>query len=109
MAEVNAVTLRKRVQMNGRNYRVTGAMRQVLEAVVDAEPARPAWGFGIGESTGLGPESVYPVLDQLMKLGLIDDAWEFPAPEGRPARRFYYPSYDPSWYRANGLLEGSQP
>lgn len=101
--------LRKRVQMNGLNYRVTSEMRQVLAAVTDAEPGRPAWGYGIEESTGLDPQTVYPVLDQLMKLGLIDDEWEHPAPEGRPQRRLYRPSFDPSWYRANGLLTEAQP
>src|SRR5260370_41741943 len=96
------VVMRDRVIMNGRNYRMTEAMRKVLAQVVDA--AEPAFGFSICESTGLGPGVVYPVLEKLMNAGLIHDEWESPAPDERPRRRFYHPAYGPSWYRSNRLL-----
>lgn len=94
--------LRARVQMNGCNYRMTGTMRAVLATVVDAES--PAWGFSICEATGRGSGVVYPVLERLTDAGLIHGEWEDPAPDARPRRRFYYPVFDRSWYRLNGLL-----
>jgi hypothetical protein len=93
---------RDRVVMNGRNYRMTGTMRKVLAAVVDAE--RPAWGFSICESAGLGSGVVYPAIERLVNAGLILGEWESPVPDDRPRRLFYRPAFDPSWYRANGLL-----
>lgn len=100
--------LRDRINMNGRNYKMTGAMRAVLTAVVDAPDAQPAWGFSICESTGLGTGGVYPALDKLMRSGLIRAEWETPEPEGRPRRRHYHPSFGRGWYRANRLLPGEQ-
>lgn len=99
--------LRDRIVMpNGRNRRMTDAMRVVLAAIVDAAEAEPAWGLSICETTRLGPGSVYPVLDKLMKAGLIRDEWEDPPPVGRLRRRLYHGSFDRSfWYRANHLLE----
>jgi hypothetical protein len=98
-------SLRSRIIMNGRNYKMTQAMRAVLAAVVDAPQAQPAWGLSVCESTGLGTGAVYPALDRLMKAGLIRDEWETPVPGDRPRRRLYQPSFDPSWYRANHLLK----
>jgi hypothetical protein len=97
--------LRRRIIMNGRNYKMTQAMRAVLAAVVDAPQAQPAWGLSVCESTGLGTAAVYPALDRLMRAGLIGDQWEAPVPEGRARRRFYHGSFDQSWYRANHLLD----
>jgi hypothetical protein len=101
--------LRGRIVMNGRNYKMTDAMRAVLAAVVDAPETEPAWGLSICESTGLGPAAVYPALDRLMQAGLIRDEWEAPAPEGRPRRRFYHGFFAQSWYRANHLLGEARP
>jgi len=96
------MVMRKRLIMNGLNYRMTDDMRAVLAAVVDA--VEPPWGFSICERTGLGSGVVYPVLERLMNAGVIRHEWESPPPDSRPRRRLYYPVYDPSWYRANGLL-----
>jgi PadR family transcriptional regulator, regulatory protein PadR len=96
--------LRDRIVMNDRNYKMTGTMRAVLAAVVDAPEAEPAWGLSVCNRTGLGPGAVYPALDKLMQAGLICDQWETPAPADRPRRRFYHGSFGRSWYRANRLL-----
>ncbi len=93
---------RRRLQMNGRNDRMTETMRVVLTAVVNG--GGQAGGFSICEQTGLGAGDVYPVLDKLMAAGVITDRWEDPAPEDRDPRRYYDPAFDPSWYVANGLL-----
>lgn len=68
--------MRKRLIMNGRNYRMTDDMRKVLAAVVDA--VEPPWGFLICERTGLGSGVVYPVLERLMNAGVIRPEWESP-------------------------------
>lgn len=102
-------SLRRRITMNGRNYKMTDAMRAVLAAVVDAPEAQPAWGLSVCESTGLGTGTAYPALDRLMQAGLIRDEWETPVPEDRPRRRFYHGSFDQSWYRANHLLGETRP
>jgi hypothetical protein len=94
--------LRQRIVMNGRNYKMTGTMRQVLAVITDA--TSPAWGLSICQATGLGSGIVYPAIDKLMNAGLIRDEWETPPPDGRPRRRFYHPAFGPSWYRANRLL-----
>ena len=97
---------RRRVVMNDRNYRMSGAMRKVLAAVVDA--VEPPWGFSVCQSAGLGPGAVYPALEKLVNAGLILADWEFPVPDDRPRRLFYRPAFDPSWYRVNGLLGEAQ-
>jgi PadR family transcriptional regulator, regulatory protein PadR len=97
-----ATIMRDRLQMNGRDYRMTENMRAVLAAVVDG--GGQAWGHSICEQTALGPASVYPALDKLMGTGVITDRWEDPVPEERPRRRFYDSAFDPSWYVTNGLL-----
>lgn len=94
--------MRERVTANGRNLRMTPGMRKVLAAIVDAPG--PTWGFRICEATGIGPGSVYPVLEKLVNAGLIRSEWETPVSEDRPQRLYYHPAFTPSWYRANGLL-----
>lgn len=90
--------------MNGRNYRVTPVMRDVLAVIAVAADDDPAWGFSVCEATGHGPGSVYPALDKLMNAGVIRDEMEDPVPPGREARRFYRLAFSAEWYQANGLL-----
>jgi hypothetical protein len=94
--------MRDRLQMNGRDYRMTETMRAVLAAVV--EGGGQAWGYRVCEQTALGPASVYPALNKLIRAGVITARWEDPAPENQPRRRFYDPAFDPAWYVTNGLL-----
>lgn len=98
--------VRRRVQMNGRNYRMTPVMRDVLAAIVDADTDDPQWGARLCDQTGYGSGTVYPALDRLMQARLISDEQEDPymTPAGRAARRLYRPCYAPAWYRSNGLL-----
>jgi hypothetical protein len=64
-AVVSGGGLRNRVAIpNGRNIKVTDAMRAVLAAVVDAPEAEPAWGWSICARTGMGSGTVYPALDK---------------------------------------------
>jgi hypothetical protein len=95
---------RRRVVMNGRSYRMTSTLRAVLAVVVDPGPAGPAWGPAICERTGLGPRAVYRALDKLLKTTLIRDEQETAPPAGRAPGRYYFPAYEPAWYRANCLL-----
>jgi hypothetical protein len=97
----------RRIIMNGRNYRMTSALRAVLAAVVDAPETAPAWGLSVCEGTGLRAGTVYPALDRLMKAGLIRDEWEAAVPADGHRRRFYHGSFDRSWYRAERLLSAA--
>lgn len=97
-----AMTMRRRLQMNDRNYRMTETMRSVLAAVVDG--GGQAWGVSICERTALGTEIVYPALDKLMGAGVITDRWEESVPKDQPRRRYYEAAFDPEWYVTNGLL-----
>jgi PadR family transcriptional regulator PadR len=69
--------------------RLTVAVLDVLDVLMNASADDAAWGLRICEQTGLGTGTVYPVLDRLMKAGWITDRWETPAPLDRPRRRFY--------------------
>lgn len=49
----------------------------------------PVWGLRICEQLGLGPGTVYPMLERLEEAGFVDATWEADQPSGRPRRRFY--------------------
>jgi Fe2+ or Zn2+ uptake regulation protein len=90
--------LRLRLVMNGRNYRMTPVMRQVLAIIVDAEEALA--GYSLCAATRYGPGSVYPALEKLVKAGCI-----YRETEVTVGSRFLYRLvFSPQWYRANGLL-----
>jgi DNA-binding PadR family transcriptional regulator len=60
----------------------------VLRALA-ADPARWRHGYELGSETGLKAGSLYPILIRLADRGLLEAAWEEPAPQGRPARHLY--------------------
>lgn len=69
--------------------RLTTTTRLVLDLFLATDPADPLWGYRITEETGLGPGTVYPLLERLEKAGWIIGSWETGLPEDRPRRRFY--------------------
>lgn len=70
--------------------RLTTATRLILDLFLAVSPDdEPLWGYRITEETGLGPGTVYPILERLEQVGWITGAWEEGIPEGRPRRRFY--------------------
>lgn len=69
--------------------RMTMPTRTILELLLDADPSDLPWGYRICEETGLGPGTVYPILERLEKAGWITGAWEATAPTDRPRRRLY--------------------
>jgi PadR family transcriptional regulator, regulatory protein PadR len=73
-----------------RRIRLTSATLAVLDALfTGTEAGDPVWGFKICEQTGLGPGTVYPILDRLESGSWISGAWETGQPADRPRRRLY--------------------
>lgn len=69
--------------------RVTYCTRAVLQALTDAGDTG-SWGWAICNTTGLGPGTVYPILERLRAHG-----WAHMNPEtgphpARPARRYWH-------------------
>jgi PadR family transcriptional regulator len=76
--------------MAARRIRLTTATLAVLNVLVACAGCdEPVWGFKICESAGLGPGTVYPVLDRLESAGWITGFWEADPPPNRPRRRLY--------------------
>jgi DNA-binding MarR family transcriptional regulator len=75
------------VQQRIRLTTTTLAVLNVLMAATTS--GEPAWGFRICEQAGLGPGTVYPILDRLERNGWLSGSWEADQPAGRPRRRFY--------------------
>ena len=76
--------------MAERHIRLTSATLALLDALVAAtERNEPVWGFKICEQTGLGPGTVYPILDRLEKARWVSGLWETGQPADRPRRRLY--------------------
>lgn len=69
--------------------RLTTTTRLVLDLFLATDPDDPLWGYRITEETGLGPGTIYPLLERLEKAGWITGSWETGLPEDRPRRRFY--------------------
>jgi DNA-binding PadR family transcriptional regulator len=61
----------------------------VLDRLATARDDDPVWGLRICEEVGLGPGSVYPILERLRKAGWITAFWEDAQPSGRPRRCYY--------------------
>jgi DNA-binding MarR family transcriptional regulator len=76
--------------MAERRIRLTSATLALLDALITAaERGEPVWGFKICEQTGLGPGTVYPILDRLEAARWISGLWEADQPADRPRRRLY--------------------
>lgn len=69
--------------------RLTMPTLAVLDRLAGARGDDPVWGLRICEETGLGPGTVYPILERLQDAGWVTATWEDPQPSGRPRRRFY--------------------
>lgn len=67
--------------------RVTRKIRRIGLAIHALDRA---WGFTICRETGLGPGTVYPVLERLREAGWIGTQVEEQPPAGRPPRTFYH-------------------
>ncbi|MET9400906.1 helix-turn-helix transcriptional regulator [Kitasatospora sp. NPDC002965] len=69
--------------------RLTKPTMGVLDVLISADDADPAWGLRICVEADLGSGTVYPILERLADLGWVE-AWPESTPHpGRPARRFY--------------------
>ena len=70
--------------------RLTTATLAVLNVIMAGSAVEePVWGFKICDLAGLGPGTVYPILDRLEQAKWISGCWEAPQPADRPKRRFY--------------------
>ena len=69
--------------------RMTTPVRMVLDALAQANPDAPLWGYKLTELTGLGSGTIYPIMERLESGGYVSARVETPRPADRPARRFY--------------------
>jgi PadR family transcriptional regulator PadR len=60
----------------------------VLGALARA-PETWRYGYELGAEVGLASGSLYPILMRLADRGLLESAWQEPAPRGRPPRHLY--------------------
>ncbi|MDT7798501.1 MAG: PadR family transcriptional regulator, regulatory protein PadR [Actinomycetota bacterium] len=70
--------------------RMTLQTRLVLHALLQV-PESELYGLDLIRATGLGPGTVYPILQRLERAGWLTSRWERvdPSDEARPARRYY--------------------
>ena len=69
--------------------RLTMPTMAVLDLLLTANIDDPPWGYRICEEAGLGPGTVYPILERLEEAGWITGTWESSEPGDRPKRRTY--------------------
>ncbi|MET8816469.1 helix-turn-helix transcriptional regulator [Streptomyces sp. NPDC004549] len=69
--------------------RLTKPTIGVLEALLRATAARPAWGLSICSDADLGSGTVYPILARLTERAWVTGRVEDMPHPGRPARRYY--------------------
>jgi PadR family transcriptional regulator PadR len=62
---------------------------QLVLSTMLADPGRAMYGLELIETTGLRGGTLYPLVARLERAGLLESAWEPPAAEGRPRRRYY--------------------
>ena len=75
--------------MTTQRIRMTTPVRLVLDAMAHVDPGELMWGYRLCEQTGLGPGTIYPILERLEAAGHVSARWETPRPTDRPPRRFY--------------------
>ena len=76
--------------MGTNRLRMTGPVRQVMDLLIACVAAdEPAWGLRVCDRTGLGPGTVYPILERLERAGWVASAMEPGQPSARPPRRLY--------------------
>lgn len=71
-----------------RNRAPSPQTMRVIRALA-ADPARWRHGYDLATETSLKAGSLYPILVRLADRGVLEAAWEDPAPPGRPARHLY--------------------
>jgi PadR family transcriptional regulator, regulatory protein PadR len=71
------------------NIRLTMPTRAVLDLLLSSDGDDPPWGYRICEEAGLGPGTVYPILERLEESQWIIGTWESNPPPDRPRRRTY--------------------
>ncbi|GAA2159033.1 hypothetical protein GCM10010403_51630 [Glycomyces rutgersensis] len=69
--------------------RLTMPTRAVLDLLMSTAADDPPWGYRICEEAGLGPGTVYPILERLEEARWIEGTWETEVPADRPRRRTY--------------------
>jgi predicted transcriptional regulator len=67
--------------------RVTRRTRRILAAIHTLDQP---WGLTICRETGLGPGTVYPILERLQAAGWIGSRTEASTHPGRPPRTVYH-------------------
>lgn len=67
--------------------RLTRRVRRVINTIHNLDQA---WGLAICQRSGLGPGTVYPILERLAWAGWISSRTEDAPPAGRSPRTFYY-------------------
>jgi PadR family transcriptional regulator PadR len=83
--------------------RLTMPTLAVLAAIAAARDEDPAYGLRISDETGLGPGTVYPILERLQAAGWVSARWETGQPAGRPRRRYYQMTGEGRIARASAL------
>jgi len=62
---------------------------QALFAVLMQSPEAWRHGYDLSRETGLKSGTLYPILVRLESAGLLEEQWEAPPVQGRPARHMY--------------------
>ena len=70
--------------------KLTAPVTRVMDLLVtSARSGEQMWGLRVCECAGLGPGTVYPVLQRLQRAGRVTSYMERAKPSGRPPRRYY--------------------
>jgi PadR family transcriptional regulator, regulatory protein PadR len=68
--------------------KLTAPLERVLRVFL-AEPSARHHGYDLMKAARLSSGTLYPMLARLHDQGLVTAAWETPAGDGRPARKYY--------------------